>query len=734
MTELSLRLLGVPEVRLGDQPVALRRRTSVALLGYLAITGRRYPRSMLTGLLAGDASEEQAQKRVSNTLADLRAAVGEHLQVTRQWVEFDRERPHRIDVSEFEAQVAAREEPRAAAAGAAAALDLYRGEFLAGVDLRDAPEFDEWLVGQRERLRLSLIQALQAALKGHLRSGPTSAPAGIAAARRLLELEPWSEDGHQALMVLLARSGQRCAALKQYATYRRVLAEELGIEPPPAAAALAARLRAAPRAVPHNLPERAIPFVGRQAELGLVADRLTDPACRLVTLVGLGGSGKSALAVEVARSFAAPAAGFGEPVFPDGVFVVPLGDASPDASAAPDSPELAAARIGAAVGRAVGVAGGAGGPLAAVAGHLRSRRVLLVVDGMDQHAMGAGALTALLRQSAGVTLLVTSRTRLRLPEETVCDVRGLFVPAGASDLERSDAGRFFLEAAARARPEAPLGPAEHEAAAEVCRLLDGHPLALLVAAGCLRGLSCADLLADLAAGRDLPAASTRDRSAGPHGLRDVLDGAWAALTDAERATLLRLAVLPGRFSRAESAVAGAESAPLLGLVDAGLLLRVDGGGYDMPAMVHRYLTARLEDARAAAPPLRHAPGAVVVAVGDGPPAPLRRPAAWTRARRRRATAVPGSGHALPPFEPARDSLQAWAADRPAGRPDSRVHPGRLDGESRRYRAAPAQSGRAPDPLAWPRSSWRDRLAGPDAAPALGAQAAGGDRSRSPPHR
>ena len=246
MTELRLRLLGVPEVHLGDQPVALQRQTSVALLGYLATTGRRYPRSMLTGLLAGDASEEQAQKRVSNTLAGLRAAVGEHLQVTRQWVAIDRERPHWVDVSEFEAQVAAREEPLGAA-GAAAALDLYRGEFLAGVDLRDAPEFDEWLVVQRERLRLSLIRALQAALKGHLRSGPTSAAAGIAAARRLLELEPWSEDGHQTLMVLLARSGQRGAALKQYAAYRRVLAEELGIEPPPAADALAARLRARAR-------------------------------------------------------------------------------------------------------------------------------------------------------------------------------------------------------------------------------------------------------------------------------------------------------------------------------------------------------------------------------------------------------------------------------------------------------------------------------------------------------
>ena len=108
VTELQLRLLGVPGASLDGRPVALRRRTSLALLAYLALTGRRYTRSMLAGILAGDASEEQAQKRVGNTLTDLRAAVGEHLHVTREWVAFDRERPHWIDVAEFEAQVAAR--------------------------------------------------------------------------------------------------------------------------------------------------------------------------------------------------------------------------------------------------------------------------------------------------------------------------------------------------------------------------------------------------------------------------------------------------------------------------------------------------------------------------------------------------------------------------------------------------------------------------------------------------
>ena len=363
VTELQLRLLGVPGASLDGRPVALRRRTSLALLAYLALTGRRYTRSMLAGILAGDASEEQAQKRVGNTLTDLRAAVGEHLHVTREWVAFDRQRPHWIDVAEFEAQVAACTNPLEAPAAATAALDLYHGEFLAGVSLSDAPEFDEWLTLQRERLRLMLAQALQAALKGYVQNGTAAASpaAGIALARRLLELDPWNEDAHQALMALLARNGQRGAALSHYAVCRRVLADELGVDPSPETAALAARLRTAPVAAPHNLPARAAGFVGRHEELALVAGRLADPACRLVTLVGLGGSGKTALAIEAARRFVAPEAGLGEPLFPDGVFVVPLAEAAlaaTDAPAAarapaPDTAEHAAARVGAAIGRAL---------------------------------------------------------------------------------------------------------------------------------------------------------------------------------------------------------------------------------------------------------------------------------------------------------------------------------------------------------------------------------------------
>jgi predicted ATPase len=362
--------------------------------------------------------------------------------------------------------------------------------------------------------------------------------------------------------------------------------------------------------VPHNLPAPAVGFLGRGEELALVAARLADPACRLVTLVGLGGSGKTALAVEAARRAIPADAGFDESPFPDGVFVVRLGEDDPAATASPHGPAHAATRIAAAIGHAVGAPErGTADRLASIVGHVRTQRLLLVVDRLDRHLAGAGVLATLLQQAPGVKLIATSRVRLRLQGETVYELRGLPVPAGADDLEQSAAGQLFLEEAARVRPDAPLGPAERAAAAEVCRLLGGHPLALLLAASPLRGLSCADLAADLAAGRELPAAPLSDRPARQHSLRAVLDAAWAPLSDAARATLRRLAVFRGPFSRAAAAaVAGVAPAGLLGLIDAGLVDRADGGRYALSALVHRDAAGWLaaDPADAAATAARHA--------------------------------------------------------------------------------------------------------------------------------
>ena len=632
MTELQ----PAPARRAGGAPRRPAGRAAAphvgALLAYLAITGRRYPRSMLTGLLAGDASEEQAQKRVSNTLADLRAAVGEHLQVTRQWVAFDRERPHWIDVSEFEAQVAAREEPRAAAGPRRRSTCTGASSSPASTSATPR-EFDEWLVVQRERLRLSLIQALQAALKGHLRSGPTSGrPRGDRAARRLLELEPWSEDGHQALMVLLARSGQR---VRRAEAVRRLPPGAGGRarHRAPAGGRRAGRPAArAPRAVPAQPAGARRPVRGTAGGAGAggrPAGRPGLPPGHARRPGGQPGSRRSPSRPPGASS--RPGRASASRCSRTACSSCPSATRRPTRASRRIPRSSRAARIGAAVGRAVGVAGGADGAArgrgrapALQEGPARRRRNGRARD-------GGGGPDRAARQSAGVTLLVTSRTRLRLPEETVCDVRGLFVPAGASDLERSDAGRFFLEAAARARPEAPLGPAECGDGGR------GVPPARRPPPGAPRR-------GRLPARPDLrrPAGRPRGRAGAPGG-RDPRPArraprpagrCWTAPgpTHGRRA---RHAAPVGRAPR--PLLAGGvrrrrrRVAQLLGLVDAGLLHRVEGGGYAMPALVHRYRGCPQAEAPAAARRERPSPSSAGdVPAGDPGTATAAAPARLAR--------------------------------------------------------------------------------------------------------
>lgn len=239
---LRLALLGGVEIARDAAPVrgALSAKAR-ALLCYLVVTGRAHSRGALAALLWGEQPEEGARANLRQALTSLRRAAGDHLLIARETVGFDRAAPYRLDVERFEQHL------RAAAAGGGAAhlraaVDLYAGDLLDGLAVRDAPTFEEWLTVERERLRLLAVQALHEL--GVYHSDRAEYLAAGEALGRLLALDPWREDAHRQLMLVLARSGQRDAALAQYAACRRVLAAELGAEPDAATSALYERIRA----------------------------------------------------------------------------------------------------------------------------------------------------------------------------------------------------------------------------------------------------------------------------------------------------------------------------------------------------------------------------------------------------------------------------------------------------------------------------------------------------------
>ena len=174
----QLRLLGPVQVERDGEPVGgFESRKALALLGYLAVTGRTHSREALASLFWGETTDANARASLRKLLADLRHEVAPHLIVTRQEIAFDRESPYWLDVEAFERRVRCaleRREGALTAEGAVAlaeATELYRGDFLDGFHVRQAPAFEEWVLLKRERLRLSALRALHTLAAHHAAQG-----------------------------------------------------------------------------------------------------------------------------------------------------------------------------------------------------------------------------------------------------------------------------------------------------------------------------------------------------------------------------------------------------------------------------------------------------------------------------------------------------------------------------------------------------------------------------------
>jgi predicted ATPase/DNA-binding SARP family transcriptional activator/Tfp pilus assembly protein PilF len=609
---LSLRLLGPPSIELDGAPVEVDTRKAVALLAYLAVSEQAHSRESLAALFWPEYDQERAYANLRRTLWAFNKAAG------TAWLHADQETiglaPDAdlwTDVGAFRGHLAAcRSHGHPESEVCAACLDplaravaLYRDDFLAGFTLRDSPAFDEWQFFEAETLRGELASALEKLVRGHTAGGDL-APA-IEYARGWLALDPLHEPAHRELMKLYAWDGRRGAALRQYQECARVLDEELGIPPeaettrlyeaiqrnelhpaqrvPAASAAVAATTFVATAPAPrHNLPPQPTPFVGRAPELAEITALLADPACRLLTLVGPGGVGKTRLALQAAEQ----AVG----AFPHGVHFVPL---APIESAGFLVPTIAAA-LDFSFFQREGVE-----PRQQLLDYLREKGMLLLLDNFEHLVDGAGLLAELSGHAPGVKLLVTSRERLHLRGEWAFDVKGMRFPQDGEEaieaLADYSAVKLFLQHAGQA--QAGFSPAEDEwlDLVRICRLVEGVPLGIELAAAWVRMLSCREIAAEIEKSLDFLSTSLRDAPERHRSLRAVFDHSWQLLSEAERAALARLSVFRGGFGReAAQQVAGASLPLLASLADKSLLQRDTSGRYGMHEAVRQYAADKLK--------------------------------------------------------------------------------------------------------------------------------------------
>jgi predicted ATPase/Tfp pilus assembly protein PilF len=323
--------------------------------------------------------------------------------------------------------------------------------------------------------------------------------------------------------------------------------------------------------------------VGREPELAEIARLLRDPACRLLTLVGPGGVGKTRLALQAAAAQRA--------AFPDGVFFVPL----ETLDAAAELPFALATALQLPLCPAIDAS-------SQLVDFVRPRTALLVLDNLEQLCSPAGEgegvalLAQALRAAPALKILDTSRERLNLRGEWLLELEGLPFPADAHapDAERYAAVQLFVLTAQRIAPGFALTPEGQADVVRICQRVEGLPLALELAAGWVRLLPCAEIAAEIE--RDLAclSSSLRDLPVRQRSLRAAFAYSWRRLSAEERAVLSRLAVFRGGFcAEAAQQVAGATLPLLTALVDKSLLRRTPGGRYHVPEVLRPFAQAHL---------------------------------------------------------------------------------------------------------------------------------------------
>jgi predicted ATPase/transcriptional regulator with XRE-family HTH domain len=322
----------------------------------------------------------------------------------------------------------------------------------------------------------------------------------------------------------------------------------------------------------NNLPAPLTPLLGREHEVAMVLQQLSDPACRLLTLNGPGGVGKTRLALEIGQRV--------KDTFPHGIFFVPLAGV------------VASGFILPSIAEAVGYTlSGVEHPQVQLFNFLKEKCILLVLDNLEHLLKGVEILSELLQYSPGVKILATSRESLNLRIEWTVTVQGLPIPADLrlENVESNSAVALFTQRARQGKFDFVLDERDLPYVERICQLVEGLPLGLEIAATWVRTLSCQEIAREIENNIDFLTTAARDVPQRHHSMRAVFDYSWTLLTLQEKQVLMRLSVFKGGFTR-ESArqVADASLQVLTALADKSLVWHSVHQRFELHELIRQY--------------------------------------------------------------------------------------------------------------------------------------------------
>jgi DNA-binding SARP family transcriptional activator/predicted ATPase len=609
-----------------------------ALLAYLALEGgSALSRDFMAGLLWPDFPNAIALRNLRLALFNLRQVLSDQAELpfgvaevpipivsSRLAIQFNQNAPVWVDAKEFEDLFAqTRKHPHASLEECALCIEkleraaaYYHGDFLDGLFLKDADGFMEWLMLRRAHFqqlmldgldqlsRFYLHQAEQAVSEVSFKQG-VEAAAGYA--RRGLEIDPIREMASLHLMKALALQGKKQEALSQFEQCRKILADELAVEPEDEMLNLREQIRldsypAQPRAgaqgrfAAHSrfrLPVHLTPLIGRGPQL----DRLTRLlfSYRWVTLVGEGGVGKSRLAVSAAEKVADQ--------FPDGVMFLPLADvgvahAQWGVGHAEDKPAIQAALL-----RAIAIACDL--PLVQdsrdierLYSALQPRKMLLILDSFEHLSVGADILLELLTCIPQLHILVTTRQAIYFQAGCLMRIDGLPVPQEDSDPQGEDYAsvQLLLERITRLYSDYRHTPQNLPWVNRICRLLDGIPLAIELAAPWVNRLPLEAIAHSIENDLDFLSNSMPGLLERHHSMRAVFESSWMLLSPAQKWVLACCSTFKNGFVFDDIfALCQASFQEVEGLVDKNLLIKVEPKHYRMHEILRQFVMEKSLD-------------------------------------------------------------------------------------------------------------------------------------------
>ncbi|MEM7537236.1 MAG: BTAD domain-containing putative transcriptional regulator [Chloroflexota bacterium] len=626
-THVQLTFLGPTTIVVDGQPMPqLPGQKVIALLAYLCCQPGPHARIHLADLLWEGLPRSGLLANLRSLLRRLPSVFKPYIHTTAQTIAFKPADDVWVDVLAFQAMAAQHEAAQYEIAQheIAEALDpmltMYGGLFLADLALDNAPRFSDWQYMLRERLEQVMLNGLSSMIELCLQQEHYAQ--GIVYAQRFIELDPLAETARRQLMVLLAQSGQQQTALETYRALVDMLDVEWGVPPSPETEDAYERIfhRQQVQTPPVSmLPILTPPLIKRQVELTVLIDQLQNPDCRLITVTGLGGTGKSYLTIDAARWLEANG--------PKRVVYLSLADMPSTEHFLGHMINLVGVQVSAHEDR-----------LALLCAHCKTEHILFMLDDLEHlfigqrknpahlpssgdHEMTINAIISQLLQTTSQTqFLVTSRQPLQMQSEQLFLLAGMSLPPvkmrdldfvevdspemdsievdsvemADSTQQQSEAMLLFEEAARRSMPDFGRSEENQHTIEQFCQLMQGTPLAIVLGAAQMNFLTPEELLAACQTGLDVLQTDWGDLPPRQRSMHMVFEHSWQRLDASLQLILQKLALFRGSFTtQAARKVVGVSIRQLKQLYNQSLIREIAQGRYEVHHLLRLFAIEKM---------------------------------------------------------------------------------------------------------------------------------------------